>query len=370
MSEITTASNVDAGRSPRTEPELPLLTLEASSPITSLATAHPSYLAAGSEDGTVRIYAPPQPKVVKAIRRLGGEVSSLVFCTKGKQDGRPPSTLWVVCENSALCFNLESDSLILDKGGAMVNLRLLEPSTEDDVVNKLAINPAQTHLAYSCDSGIVGIVELKSKSNTRMKAGHANVCDTLSFIPDRPRELVSGGYDKALLHFDYLQGVKLSQFDLTDVPASNDEDPQSNVSLSPPLCHALAVSPAGIIAAATASGHLWVGLGGKKGGKKKARKWEGLKPDEAKSFKIAEGPVVAVAFRAPEAVLTVTLSGSLALHTLNSSDDYSLQKVWSTATKKVVKANAVASGGDTGWVAVGGAGSANKGYVEVWTGPG
>jgi len=54
-----------------------------------------------------------------------------------------------------------------------------------------------------------------------MKAGHTNVCDSLSFIPDRPRELLSGGYDKALLHFDYLQGTTLSQFDLSDGMANS-----------------------------------------------------------------------------------------------------------------------------------------------------
>lgn len=50
----------------------------------------------------------------------------------------------------------------------------------------------------------------------------------------------------------------------------------------------------GIIAAGTADGHLFVGFGGKKGGKKKMRKWEGLKADEAKSWKVADGPIIAV----------------------------------------------------------------------------
>lgn len=141
------------------------------------------------------------------------------------------------------------------------------------------------------------------------------------------------------------------------------------MSLSPPFCHALAVSPTGIIAAGTANGHLWIGFGGKKGGKKKARKWEGLKTDEGKSFKIAEGPIVAVAWRTPETISTVTLSGNLALHVLDISDDHSLKKIWSTATSKIAKANALAIGGEQGWIAVGGVGDANKGYVEIWTGP-
>jgi len=37
------------------------------------------------------------------------------------------------------------------------------------------------------------------------------VCATVKFVPDRPRELVSGGYDTALLHFDFTQGKVLSR---------------------------------------------------------------------------------------------------------------------------------------------------------------
>ena len=38
----------------------------------------------------------------------------------------------------------------------------------------------------------------------------------MTFIPDRPSELVSGGYDSALLHFDIGQGNILSRFDISE----------------------------------------------------------------------------------------------------------------------------------------------------------
>ena len=58
-----------------------------------------------------------------------------------------------------------------------------------------------------------------------------------------------------------------------------------------------AVSSAGVVAAGTADGRIWVGTGGEKrsgssGKKKKSRKWEGLKEDEGLLVKVAEGPVV------------------------------------------------------------------------------
>ena len=39
-------------------------------------------------------------------------------------------------------------------------------------------------------------------------------------IPDRPNELVSGGYDSALLHFDVAQGTILSRVDISEYPVA------------------------------------------------------------------------------------------------------------------------------------------------------
>lgn len=37
----------------------------------------------------------------------------------------------------------------------------------------------------------------------------------MKFIPDRPSEIVSGGYDSAVLHFDIGQGNILSRYDIS-----------------------------------------------------------------------------------------------------------------------------------------------------------
>ena len=80
------------------------------------------------------------------------------------------------------------------------------------------------------DSGAVGVVDLATKSVQRMKSQHSSVsliiilsmnvllikqiskiCASVAFIPKRPGELVSGGYDSTLLHFDFRQGAILSR---------------------------------------------------------------------------------------------------------------------------------------------------------------
>jgi hypothetical protein len=73
--------------------------------------------------------------------------------------------------------------------------------------------------------------------------------------------------------------------------------PESGISLSPPFILATAVSSAGIIAAGTADGQLWIGADGEKDParkKKRTRKWEGLSETRSLATKIADGPVVAL----------------------------------------------------------------------------
>lgn len=54
------------------------------------------------------------------------------------------------------------------------------------------------------------------------------------------------------------------------------------------------------MAAGTADGRLWIGLGGRKRlspgstKKKRTKQWDGLKQEEALVVKIAEGPIVAM----------------------------------------------------------------------------
>lgn len=66
------------------------------------------------------------------------------------------------------------------------------------------------------------------------------------------------------------------------------------MSLSPPFVLCLSVSSTGAVAAGTADGHIWIGLGGdKRVSVKKTRKWGGLREDTGLFTKIADGPVVA-----------------------------------------------------------------------------
>lgn len=193
-----------------------------------------------------------------------------------------------------------------------------------------------------------------------MRASHTNVCDAVRFIPDRPSEILSAGYDSTLLHFDVNQGSLLSRFDVAGPP------PSGGMSLSPPFVHCVAFSEHGAVAASTADGRVWVGRGGDKSAaskKKRHRKWEGLREDEGNWVSVAEGPVVSVGFIDPESFVTCTLLGSLSQWKIGAEPKGN-RVVWSRNVGQLEKVNCMRSGGI--YLAVAGFSSDSKGLVEVY----
>jgi len=215
-------------------------------------------------------------------------------------------------------------------------------------------------LAFSCDSGLVGTIDLSTKQVTKMRTLHTNICGAVRFVPNRPSEILSAGYDSVLLHFDIIQGSVLSRFDIAGLP------PSSGVSLSPPFVHSVAFSENGAIIASTAAGRVWVGRGGDKSiasKKKRSRKWEGLREDAGSWVSVAEGPVVSVDFAGSETFVTCTLLGSLSQYSIGVRST-GTEVVWSRNVKELEKVNCVRSNGM--YIVVGGFSSGSKGLVEVY----
>jgi len=215
-------------------------------------------------------------------------------------------------------------------------------------------------LAFSCDSGLVGVIDLSTKQVTKMRASHANICGAVKFVPNRPSEILSAGYDSVMLHFDITQGSVLSRFDIASIP------PSGEISLSPSFVHCIAFSEYGAVAASIADGRVWVGRGGDKSitsKKKRHRKWEGLKEDEGSWVRVAEGPVVSVDFVGSEDLVTCTLLGSLSWYEVGVESTLATMN-WSRNVERLEKVNCMRSNGK--YVAVGGFSNDGKGLVEVY----
>ncbi|GLB34660.1 putative WD40 repeats [Lyophyllum shimeji] len=333
--------------------------------ITCLASGHAGHVFAGSADGSLRVYDLSSFKVIKAVRGLGAEVSS-VACVKRAGSDLPDA--WVACGSRIMNFQMDSPKMILTADDALTVIDVGDASDPDDVLNELSLNYNETRLAFCTDSGVVGVVDLSTKAISRMRTKHESVCGSVKFIPDRPRELVSGGYDSQLRHFDFHEGKLLS---IRNLPA---DTVVGGVGMSPPFVMSMAMSSIGIMAAGTADGRLVLGCGGYKppkssGGKKKkrSRKWEGLDEDEEVIDKIAEGPIVAMAFDESDVLTVSTLLGTMVRYVVMVEPDEGsvvVEKVWQQETQSVKKVNALVVGNER--VIVGGLTANGTGVFEIW----
>jgi len=260
---------------------------------------------------------------------------------------------------------MESMKLILNLEDALVTIKVGEAET--DILNELALNVNKSHLAFSMDSGLVGVIDLSNHSITKMGSKHYNICGSVKFVPDRPRELVSGGYDMMLLHFDYVQGKVLSRRQMEAYVV------EGGLSLSPPFVLSMAMSSTGVLAAGTADGRLWLGFKGDKtstlgkGPKRKSKKWEGLDEDEALLIKVAEGPIVALAFSNGQTLTISTLLGNLTQYHLIYDEEKGsvvLQQLWQKESLGLEKVNALVV--DEKRIIVGGFSADGRGIIEIW----
>ncbi|KAH7341129.1 WD40-repeat-containing domain protein [Rhizoctonia solani] len=289
---------------------------EAPGGFTALAFTETGILLAGGEDGNLRVYdlsPTAQRTLCKAIKGLPDEVSGIC----GQPSKLPPVALgkvWVA-SGKRISLNQEAQEVV-----TLVE----DDGDEDNVLNQIAVS--KDMIAFSCDSGVVGVYEIQTKKRRVMKAMHSSICGTVGFVPIRPREIVSGGYDSQLLHFDASTGSILSRLDI-----------YSN----------------GAMAAGTADGRVIIGRGGEKGrgDRPNRRKWNGLNGDMVSQYHIAAGPVIGVAWVGPSELLSVTLRGRVKHFRLPESrpkirptiGDVEVQTLWETQTKKVDKVDCLAT---------------------------
>jgi len=246
-------------------------------------------------------------------------------------------------------------------------------------LNEIALNANVSFLTFSSDSGAIGVIDLSSEDKVAyMRVSHQSICGTVSFIPDRPSELVSGGYDHALLHFDFKQRSLLSRYDIAPPMVT------SGVSLSPPFIQCMVVLPSGVIVAGTADGHLWIGLGGEKAPPnsrhsrpkaKKSRKWEGLDAKRGSYQKMAEGPIVSISVTGTRSFIWSTLLGKVYAHDIvdaegqaaSESCEIELKLCWEIQAEHCAKVNGLAWYALNKWVAIAGLDAdGQKGAIEVW----
>jgi len=153
------------------------------------------------------------------------------------------------------------------------------------------------------------------------------------------------------------------------------------VSLSPAFVLSTSVSSSGLLVAGTADGRVYLGYGGykqpktEKSGKKRSRKWDGLDEVTEVICKIADGPIVALAFDDANRLTASTLMGVISQYEVNFGENQKtvksgvhcvgLNKTWEQKTQNVQKVNTLAV--DEKRVIVGGLTANGTGVFEIWT---
>ncbi|KAL5489846.1 hypothetical protein ACEPAI_4678 [Sanghuangporus weigelae] len=306
-----------------------VLSTQATACVFSPDTKH---LAVGSDDGSVRLYNPPESKVRKAVRGLGASISSISFCGPG--DDEDKLDIWIASGKIVYRFDLASsestNKMILTRSDA--SLAKDVGQDDEDVINQIVLSTNSAYLACTTDTGGVYVLDTSSSSIevSKMKTSHESIAWTACFIPDRSSELLTGGYDCALLLHDFKLRTLLARFDVAPSPAI-----APGISSLPPFITALTLSSQGAVASGTADGRIWVGLGGVKSTQsesskknkvkvKRRRKWGGLNEEEGFFIKVGESLITGLQFITPDILLSCTVSGKLELHRLSSNLSSSL----------------------------------------------
>lgn len=150
-------------------------------------------IASGSEDESVRIWDIRADRAVKCIAKcFGSSVEAVKFSTL-KHDA-----LYAASGKSLFEFDLRYEGVLIQ-----IPVARAENKSEDDI-NALAVSPSGKYLAVSDDSGVITIFDNEKLNTHKPKRlrGHTSLVNAISFSPNDPHGLASGGFDYQLMNWN------------------------------------------------------------------------------------------------------------------------------------------------------------------------
>ncbi|KFV66579.1 WD repeat-containing protein 53 [Dryobates pubescens] len=204
-----------------------------------------------------------------AVKWIGGHSSS-VLCLNVSTEGLVASgaekgelTLWdaggtpagqlqlpKADDVTSVVFSPQCPSRLYASHGETISLldvrSLKEPvehfHVNEEEINCLAVNEADSFLAAADDSGAIKIMDLEKKKVSR-SLRHSNICSSVVFRPQRPQSLVSCGLDMQVMLWNLQKARPLWTTNLQDCET---DGPQSaGQFFNPPLAHSLSVASCG-----------------------------------------------------------------------------------------------------------------------------
>ncbi|XP_021907582.1 WD repeat-containing protein 53 [Carica papaya] len=187
----------------------------------------PGLVATSGEDGCI-CWFDMRCKDVQFIMDVSNDpISSLSF-KSGNED-----IIYVSSEKEIKCFDLHK----LD-GASWKPLGSY--NYNKDEINQIACNSRSSFLASADDTGDVKIIDIHQHCIYKtLRAGHASICSSVQFIPWRPWEVITGGFDSKLIMWDFSKGhpCKILDFGLPEMNGCS----TAGQCFNPAFVHALAV---------------------------------------------------------------------------------------------------------------------------------
>lgn len=189
-------------------------------------------VASGSENGDLCLWSSAGALLNKYTRPLHADCTSVLFSRE------KPGTLYAAFGTEVLVFDTSRPG---------------EPlyvfQSNQDEVNQVALDDKEQFLAACDDSGevkVFGLADRKVFKTLRFK--HTNLCSTVLFrTAGRPWEVLSGGMDCRLVHWDFSKPKCLNQFNMQELHSTTND--ASAYMINPPFVHHLAKSGDGSVTA-------------------------------------------------------------------------------------------------------------------------
>jgi hypothetical protein len=203
-------------------------------------------LASASEDCSVRLW---DLRTHRAVQGCTGAFRDAVNVVRFNRHD----------PNSLLCSS-ERSLFEIDLRQGMIIREAQELTQMEDDISSFDVHPKQAGIvAVADDSGVAKVVDIAAKRVTKhLHHVHSNICSSVAFRPNAQWELITGGMDGILCHWDWSRCKVLATIDMATIHhnvADSVAETQSQ-SLNPPLIHMAVFLDARYVACVTAAGTL------------------------------------------------------------------------------------------------------------------
>ncbi|XP_039583868.1 WD repeat-containing protein 53 isoform X2 [Passer montanus] len=199
-------------------------------PVQCLAVSAEGLVASGAERGELALWDGAGSPLAQLRLPPADDVTSVVF------SARRPSTLYA--------SHGETISVLDARSLQQEPLQRFQVNEEE--INCLAVNDADSFLAAADDSGAIKVVDLESKKVSR-SLRHSNICSSVAFRPQRPQSLVSCGLDMQVMLWNLQKVRPLWTMNLQECDMEEESPQSAGQFFNPPLAHSLSVASCGNI---------------------------------------------------------------------------------------------------------------------------